>query len=76
MVKIKASENGPYLIEIESGKFEVERDAEKELIEKKTIALCRCGGSENKPFCDGTHRKIGFSAKGANIEIVEVSKKM
>jgi len=28
---------------------------------KETIALCRCGGSANKPFCDGTHAKIGFS---------------
>jgi len=35
MAKIKASENGPYLIEIESGSFEVERDTGKELIEKK-----------------------------------------
>lgn len=76
MVKIKVNENGPYVIEIENGVFEVERDTEKETIEKKTIALCRCGGSGNKPFCDGTHRKINFSAKGANIKIVETSKKI
>jgi CDGSH-type Zn-finger protein len=29
------------------------------------IALCRCGGSENKPFCDNSHRKNGFQADGA-----------
>ncbi|CUS96448.1 Zn-finger domain of CDGSH type-containing protein [Candidatus Kryptobacter tengchongensis] len=69
MIKIKASENGPYLIEIEKGNFEVGRDGESEVIEKKMIALCRCGGSQNKPFCDGTHKKIGFSAEGVIIKV-------
>lgn len=27
---------------------------------KETIALCRCGQSQKKPFCDGTHKQIGF----------------
>jgi len=35
----------------------------KKLEAKETMALCRCGSSANKPFCDGTHRKINFSGK-------------
>lgn len=69
MLKIKVNENGPYLIELEGGNFEIEMGEKTEIIEKKTIALCRCGGSQNKPFCDGTHRKINFSAEGSVIKI-------
>ena len=29
---------------------------------RKVIALCRCGGSNNKPFCDGTHARAGFQS--------------
>ena len=29
---------------------------------RETVVLCRCGGSTNKPFCDGTHSRIGFNA--------------
>jgi uncharacterized Fe-S cluster protein YjdI len=36
--------------------------ADGEVVRDDTrVALCRCGGSENKPFCDGTHRRIGFT---------------
>ncbi len=34
--------------------------AEGRIRESDDICLCRCGGSATKPFCDGTHRKIGF----------------
>ena len=49
--------NGPLFIR---GKVRIE-DASGHLVREDTrVALCRCGGSDNKPFCDGTHRKIGF----------------
>ena len=45
-----------------SGEFEL-RDAKGAAIARGNAAwLCRCGGSGNKPFCDGTHKKIGFKA--------------
>ena len=59
-VSITVRENGPYLVkgpinlvDAAGDEFRVERDV---------IALCRCGGSSNKPFCDGTHLRIGFAA--------------
>lgn len=58
--KITPSDNGPYLVR---GPMKlVDAEGNEFQINKKTIALCRCGGSENKPFCDGTHSRIGFSS--------------
>ena len=54
---ITLAANGPYIVKRlsslsnQNGPIEIE----------ETIALCRCGKSSNKPFCDGTHAKIGFS---------------
>jgi len=69
MFKIEPLKNGPYKVEIEEGNFKVEREGKEEIIEKKVIYLCRCGASNNKPFCDGTHAKIGFQAEGLTIKL-------
>lgn len=60
--------NGPYYLLTESSPAPVPflRDSRGEACATvRGVALCRCGGSRNKPFCDGTHGRIGFSdAKG------------
>ena len=40
----------------------VDAEGNEYTLEEETIFLCRCGGSANKPFCDGTHKKINFQA--------------
>lgn len=56
-------ENGPYLIR---GEFEItDQDGNPIEARRGTIALCRCGASRTKPFCDGTHKAIGFQAASA-----------
>jgi CDGSH-type Zn-finger protein len=55
---IECKPDGPYLVK----NLDHLRDANGVPIEAKPVmALCRCGGSANKPFCDGTHNKNGFS---------------
>ncbi|MDX1642206.1 MAG: CDGSH iron-sulfur domain-containing protein [Balneolaceae bacterium] len=56
---IKLMKNGPVLLE---GMYTLESSKIGEVSSSKGIALCRCGGSSNKPLCDGTHKEIGFKA--------------
>ena len=65
-VKVTARPNGPYLVE---GEIELYDPAgnQVDLTGKPRFALCRCGGSVTKPFCDGTHAKIGFQAAEAAV---------
>ena len=58
-VVITISNNGPLLVK-EQVKVIDAATGEEVAIEKFPIALCRCGQSANKPFCDGTHSKCGF----------------
>ena len=58
-VTIEICRNGPLIV---NGPVEL-KDADGSLYPvKERIALCRCGGSTTKPFCDGTHSRIGFQA--------------
>ena len=58
MPSITPTPDGPYLVK----DFENLANRKGPIEAKPTMALCRCGGSANKPFCDGTHAKIGFSS--------------
>lgn len=60
-VKVNVRDNGPLLV---TGPITV-CDADGNPFDcggKETIALCRCGASERKPFCDGAHNRCGFHA--------------
>ncbi len=58
--KISTYDDGPFLV---MGPVVIQdADGNEYPTEKETIALCRCGASIKKPFCDGTHSKIGFRA--------------
>ena len=56
---ITPAKNGPLLVQ---GPVEIISADGESRCEGSNGALCRCGGSSNKPFCDGTHKKIGFEA--------------
>src|ERR1700723_3703310 len=72
--RVTVTENGPYLVtgdvplarqtivaDVEGGS---ESWAEGEAVEhRRSYALCRCGASQTKPFCDGSHQKIGFDGQ-------------
>ena len=61
MTTIRLRQNGPYVIESEDVRV-VDWNGVEYSIERRPVALCRCGASTRKPFCDGTHSRIGFQA--------------
>jgi len=56
---IQPTHNGPLLV---YGNFSLKDSSGTETMKGNVTAFCRCGGSGNKPFCDGTHRKIDFKS--------------
>jgi CDGSH-type Zn-finger protein len=62
LVVIRCRENGPYVIH---GDVKVVDHLGNEFVPppgKPAVALCRCGASRSRPFCDGSHRDAGFGA--------------
>lgn len=57
---ITALRNGPLLAE---GAFAVRSADHEEIVYGERAKFCRCGRSDNKPFCDGTHKRVGFEAE-------------
>ena len=56
-LKVQPSKDGPFLMQ---GMFELCSAGDQEPVPARQTALCRCGQSSNKPFCDGSHKKAGF----------------
>lgn len=56
-LEIRFAKNGPVLV---GGNLSIKASSGRDAWHGKRAALCRCGASENKPFCDGTHKKVGF----------------
>ncbi|HLH13379.1 MAG TPA: CDGSH iron-sulfur domain-containing protein [Solirubrobacteraceae bacterium] len=63
-VTITPYRDGPYLVR---GAFAlVDQHGNEITLSRRTVALCRCGRSRIRPFCDGTHRAVGFRAEGGS----------
>ncbi len=66
MATIKVRLNGPYLVDGDDVRL-IDWNLQEYEIPKRPFALCRCGHSARKPFCDGTHARIGFQASEAAV---------
>jgi CDGSH-type Zn-finger protein len=71
-IEIEVKESGPYrirgplellrIVDAEGNEYDLEKKVVRDHGPVPFIALCRCGGSSRKPFCDGTHKRNGFTA--------------
>ncbi|GIW82131.1 MAG: iron-binding protein [Gemmatales bacterium] len=61
-LKIRCRENGPFVVQTPVEILDHLGNAFEIPAGKDAVALCRCGHSKNKPFCDGSHKTVGFQA--------------
>jgi CDGSH-type Zn-finger protein len=61
---IRLRKNGPIVVDGDDVEV-VDWNGAAYAVKRRPVALCRCGASATKPFCDGTHAKIGFVAPPA-----------
>jgi CDGSH-type Zn-finger protein len=66
MVTITVRQNGSYKVEGDDVRV-VDWNGNEYRIPKRPFALCRCGASMTKPFCDRSHSRIGFAAAEAAV---------
>jgi len=66
-IAINAAENGPYIIT--GSATYTDADGNEQTTSGKAVALCRCGTSSNKPFCDGSHKAADFEASGIVLQL-------
>ncbi len=69
-MKIRLRENGSLVLDLPEGTSFV-LNGEERVLERAKLALCRCGQSENKPFCDGSHKRVGFEAAAGEVELLQ-----
>lgn len=67
-VTIKVRDDGPYLVR--GSVTLTDADGNAYVVEGENFVLCRCGGSQTKPFCDGSHKTNGFTAAHRALPIV------
>lgn len=67
-LKLRARQDGPWML---PGPAECIMAEAQQTIAGETVYLCRCGASSRKPFCDGSHRRIGFEAPAAELILMQ-----
>jgi CDGSH iron-sulfur domain-containing protein 3 len=67
-VRIRLRDDGPLVIDGQATIVDAEGNTFPLPTDKSLVALCRCGHSDKKPFCDGSHKRCGFNASERAVE--------